>query len=572
MNSQKYLLIGLIILSSLLFFHKLGSYTLFDVDEAVFSEAAREMIETGDWITPKYNYINRYDKPALFYWLMASSYLIFGINEFAARFWSALLGVFLIAATFLFAKRIDEKIYGLLSGFILATAIEIISLAHAAITDMTLTFFIAASLYLFFLAMEGQNKRLYLISYALMGLAVLTKGPIGIAIPAMTIIPYLILTKRFKETLREALLFSGAIIFLAIVLPWYILEIRANGWEYINAFFLKHNIQRFTSVNSGHSGPIFYYIPVIFIGFFPWSAFLPYALYKLTPRNLKELSLNDRLMLFSVIWFLAVFIFFSLSRTKLPNYIASLFPPMALITAMLLKDFLTFNPPDPSLIPPLVRGDTGGLKRGDISKGTRYSAAFFSILCLMLAAGLMLVPAILSRVHSGLPDGFADIPIKIGKWPTILAILFFASGILSVVAFLKDMRSLLIGVIGLTSSIFLLIALNLAMPDIERLIQSPLKNFALAIKEKMEAERRIASYRINNPSILFYSQQKVLTLHKDNIEELKAMAGQEAPLYVITRLPYARELKEATGMHYAGQDSIYVLLANNMAQCRLDKK
>ncbi len=303
MNNQKYLLIGLIIFSFLLFFHKLGSYTLFDVDEAVFSEATREMIETGDWITPKYNYINRYDKPALFYWLMASSYSVFGVNEFAARFWSALTGVFLIAATFLFAKRIDEKIYGLLSGFILATSVEIIGLAHSAITDMTLTFFIAASLYLFFLSMEGQDKRLYLISYALMALAVLTKGPIGIAIPAMAIIPYLILTKRFKDILKEAQLFSGAIIFLAIVLPWYMLEIRANGWEYISAFFLKHNIHRFTSVNSGHSGPIFYYLPVILIGFFPWSAFLPYAIYKLTPRNLKDLNLNSRLMLFSVIWF-----------------------------------------------------------------------------------------------------------------------------------------------------------------------------------------------------------------------------------------------------------------------------
>jgi 4-amino-4-deoxy-L-arabinose transferase-like glycosyltransferase len=552
MNSQKYLLIGLIILSSLLFFHKLGSYTLFDVDEAVFSEAAREMIETGDWITPKYNYINRYDKPALFYWLMASSYSVFGVNEFAARFWSALMGVFLIAATFLFTKRIDEKIYGLLSGFILATSVEIIGLAHSAITDMTLTFFIAASLYLFFLSMEGRDKRLYLISYALMAIAVLTKGPIGIAIPAMTIIPYLILTKRFKETIKEAKLFSGAIIFLAIVLPWYILEIRANGWEYINAFFLKHNIQRFTSVNSGHSGPIFYYIPVILIGFFPWSAFLPYAIYKLTPRDLKELNLNSRLMLFSVIWFSAVFLFFSLSRTKLPNYIASLFPPMAMITAMLLKEFLVGNKEE--------------------SKGTKYSAAFFSILCLILAVGFILIPAILNKIHSGLPDGFADIPIKIGKWPIILAMLFFASGILSAIAFLKDMRSLLIGLIGLTSSIFLLIAFNLAMPDIERLIQSPLKNFATAIREKNEPERRIASYRINNPSILFYSQQRVLTLHKDNIEELKAMAGEGTPLYVITKLPYARELKEATGMHYAGQDSIYVLLANNMAQCMLDKK
>jgi hypothetical protein len=223
-----------------------------------------------------------------------------------------------------------------------------------------------------------------------------------------------------------------------------------------------------------------------------------------------------------------------------------------MITAMLLKEFLVGNKEE--------------------SKGTKYSAAFFSILCLILAVGFILIPAILNKIHSGLPDGFADIPIKIGKWPIILAMLFFASGILSAIAFLKDMRSLLIGLIGLTSSIFLLIAFNLAMPDIERLIQSPLKNFATAIREKNEPERRIASYRINNPSILFYSQQRVLTLHKDNIEELKAMAGEGTPLYVITKLPYARELKEATGMHYAGQDSIYVLLANNMAQCMLDKK
>ena len=158
MNSQKYLLIGLIILSSLLFFHKLGSYTLFDVDEAFYSETTREMLETADYVTPKYNYKNNHEKPVLFYWLMASSFFVFGINEFAARFWSALMGIFLITATFLFAKKFDEKIYGLLSGFILATSFEIIVLAHAAIIDMALVFLLQQPCICFLLQWKAKTK------------------------------------------------------------------------------------------------------------------------------------------------------------------------------------------------------------------------------------------------------------------------------------------------------------------------------------------------------------------------------------------------------------------------------
>ncbi len=562
-GSNKYLLTGLIILSSLLFFYKLGSYTLFDVDEAVFSEAAREMLETGNWLTPQYNYINRYDKPALFYWLMASSYLVFGINEFAARFWSALMGVFLITATFSFARRINGDSYGLLSGLILATSIEIIVLAHSAITDMTLTFFIASGLYLFFIAMEKKDKWLYLLSYSAMGLAVLTKGPIGILIPAMTIIAYLLLTKKFRDTLRDAQPFLGVIIFLAIALPWYILEIRANGWEYINAFFLKHNISRFTSVNSGHSGSILFYMPVILIGFFPWSPFLPYAIYKTAPRGLAEMDTKARLALFSIIWFLTVLIFFSLSQTKLPNYIASLFPPMALVVAMLFKDYLEDNPP----LPPLLKGGEGGLL-----KGVRYSALFFALSCIILAAGFGLAPMILSKIHPILPDGFSDIPITIGSWHIVISIFFFISGITSVIAFFKNKKGIAIGIVGLMISIFILITLNLAMPAVDRLVQHPLKEIALFVREMGEKDKRIATYGINNPSILFYSRQKAFILNRDEKERLNAMANEETPLYVITKLPYAREVKEATGMRYAGQRGIYILLTNNPAQCDLDKK
>ncbi|TAK10067.1 MAG: phospholipid carrier-dependent glycosyltransferase, partial [Candidatus Manganitrophaceae bacterium] len=160
--SDRNALIGLLLIASFLFFFKLGSVYLFDVDEAVFSEATREMLETGDWITPQYNYVNRYDKPILFYWMMAISYRLFGVNEFGARFSSALMGVALIWMTYSFVRSLRGPRAGFVSALILATSLEMIGLAHSAITDMTLTFFVSLALFGFFqgyAATEPEKKR-----------------------------------------------------------------------------------------------------------------------------------------------------------------------------------------------------------------------------------------------------------------------------------------------------------------------------------------------------------------------------------------------------------------------------
>jgi hypothetical protein len=125
--------LGLTLISAVLFFYQLGSFTLTDVDEGVYAAATQEMIATGDLITPHYNGANRYDKPILFYWLMAVAYSLFGVNEFAARFWSALLGVGLVLMTFLFAKRYGGIKLGLTAALILATSLETIALAHGAL-------------------------------------------------------------------------------------------------------------------------------------------------------------------------------------------------------------------------------------------------------------------------------------------------------------------------------------------------------------------------------------------------------------------------------------------------------
>src|SRR4030066_591107 len=149
--------IGLAAFSFFIFFYNIGSPGLFDVDEAVYAEASREMIETGDWITPQYNYTNRYDKPVFFYWLMASAFRVFGVTEFAARFWSAAFGVMLTLMCSYLLRRLGHPKWGVITALIFATSLEVIVLAHASITDMTLAFFITSALSCFFLGYIGGN-------------------------------------------------------------------------------------------------------------------------------------------------------------------------------------------------------------------------------------------------------------------------------------------------------------------------------------------------------------------------------------------------------------------------------
>jgi 4-amino-4-deoxy-L-arabinose transferase-like glycosyltransferase len=151
------LFIPLIILTVFISFFNLGSFTLFDVDEAVFSTATREMIESGDWITPTYNGENRYDKPILFYWLVAASYKMFGINEFGARFPSALAATGLIIAIFFFIRYVRDDTYAFYTAIASALSIYFLAYSHAAVTDMSLTLFISLSLFSFYLWIYGET-------------------------------------------------------------------------------------------------------------------------------------------------------------------------------------------------------------------------------------------------------------------------------------------------------------------------------------------------------------------------------------------------------------------------------
>ncbi len=297
------------------FIAPLGIAPLFDLDEGAFSEATREMIESGNYITTYLNGNLRFDKPILIYWLQAFSVKLFGLNEFALRFPSALSAMLWAYSIWYFTKKEFNEKVAFLATLFMISSLQINIIAKAAIADSLLNLFITTTLFSAWIYIKSKDKRYLYATFALMAFGTLTKGPVAIMIPFITIVLYLSIKREFKFLFKSLFNPVGIFIFLAIAAPWYILEYLDQGQKFIDGFFLKHNLQRFNQALESHRGSLFYYIPVLLIGLLPFTSYL-----LKTFRKFGTFLKND-LTLYLTIWFTFVFIFFSLSGTKLPHYI-----------------------------------------------------------------------------------------------------------------------------------------------------------------------------------------------------------------------------------------------------------
>lgn len=328
----------LLVVCLLAFFAFLGHRPLWDVDEGMHAVTAREMVVTGDWITPRFNGEAFYDKPPLFNWLTAISFKGLGFTEFAARLPVALLGLGCVLVTYLLGRRMAGARVGFLAAAILAANPEMIVLSRAVVHDMALAFFLLLALFFLHGAIgqaDGRGPRL-LAGYACMGLAVLAKGPIGVLLPGLIMAVFLFLEKRLALA-RRLISGWGLLLFLAVAGPWYLLVMRQHG-DYARYFFIQQNVMNFLSAaKARHAEPFYYYLPVLLGGFFPWAALLPLAVargFRAWRRDGRE----DRLFL--LIWCGVIFFFFSAAQSKLATYILPMFPAMALLTAFLWEELL----------------------------------------------------------------------------------------------------------------------------------------------------------------------------------------------------------------------------------------
>lgn len=248
-----------------LFSFMLGSRPLNVPDEARYSEIPREMLASHDFVTPHINGVKYFEKPPLIYWLQAASLKTFGLNEWSIRGTDALLALLGCLGTYFAARKLYDRKTGLFAAITLSTSLLYFVLARVITLDMSVSVFISFALFSFIL-------RYYYWVYIFAALAVLAKGLIGIIFPGSIILLWLIYTGHWK-ILRECKLISGTLIFLAITLPWHIL-VQIKNPEFFNYYFITQQFSRYLTMSAGRYEPIWYFVPMLLLGLFPWTGFL----------------------------------------------------------------------------------------------------------------------------------------------------------------------------------------------------------------------------------------------------------------------------------------------------------
>jgi len=325
-SGSSFLLLALI--SLIILFSNLGGIPLLDPDEPVYAQTPKEMLQSADLISPRIYGEFWYDKPPMYYWLVAGAYQLFGVNEFAARFPSALLGLITVLYIYVMGTRFFGERAGFFSALILVTSIEFFYLGKAAVTDITLTLCLTIALLSFI------DKKYYLF-YIFAGLATVTKGPVGVLFPGAIIVLYIVLTQRWTE-LKSMKLPAGIFIYAAVALPWYVIMYQLHGAAFIDTFIGFHNVTRFTSPEHPEGVLWYYFIPVLLLGFFPWSAVMLQAAWS----SLTSSNRGFSKLAFLNIWAWFIFLFFTVSRTKLVSYILPMYPPLAMIVGWYIATLL----------------------------------------------------------------------------------------------------------------------------------------------------------------------------------------------------------------------------------------
>lgn len=267
-------LLAVVAVASAMLFIALGDHPLFNPDEGYYAEPSREMLETGNWLTTTLNYAVRYTKPPLYYWASAGAMAVFGPTEFAARFWSAVCAVILIGATYCLVNRFVGLRAALIASTVLVSSPLFVALGRHALSDMPLSLLIAGGLFCFFRAYAERKRGFIWFGYTSLALAVLAKGPVGVALPVLVLLAYHLLRRNLKDAFLFYKPHLGALLVAAIALPWFIAETIATKGEYVACFIFMENLQRFTKVVSSHKGPLWYHFAVVAAGLLPWTLFL----------------------------------------------------------------------------------------------------------------------------------------------------------------------------------------------------------------------------------------------------------------------------------------------------------
>jgi 4-amino-4-deoxy-L-arabinose transferase-like glycosyltransferase len=538
----------LTVLICLFFTFMLGNRPLSVPDEGRYVEISREMAATGNYLTPRLNSVKYFEKPVFFYWLEAFSINLFGLNEFTLRLWPALFALFGCLATAVAGARLFGRLTGLLGATVLATSLLYYGLSRAIILDMPVSILLTLALLSFLMGTHeapGLKRRLYLwVFYAFAALAVLTKGLIGIFIPGMVVGAWILLLGEWRM-LKTLYIPSGLALFLLIAAPWHIMVGRANP-EFYQFYFIHEHFQRYLTRVHGRYKPFWYFMPIVLLGLFPWSAFLVQAIKHNLPSTWRERH-EHRDALFLMLWAGLVFLFFSSSSSKLVPYILPVFPPLALLVGRYLAAAWDSR-------------DFPGLRTG-------YS--------IVLVASLLLAAAFL-----GLPY-YWPIPAQaqiLGVYGYSIASTLAIGG--AAASGLARYRNLGWAVVALAiTSVLFLMQINAVAPRVD--VKS-VKQLATELKGRLKPGDEVASYHEYYQDLPVYLEQRITVVDwggelnfGNSVEDTKAWMTDgdtfwkrwqgPATMYVLTRIEDYETLKQSNPrlpLFPIAQDRRNIVLSN----------
>jgi 4-amino-4-deoxy-L-arabinose transferase-like glycosyltransferase len=325
-----------IVVALLLWFAPLGSYTLFNPDEGRYAEIPREMVASGDWVTPRLNGLKYFEKPPLHYWATAVAFSVFGEHEWSARAWVALCGFFGLLLTAWVGTRVFGARVGALAALVQGGSLLYLALARMSTLDMGLSIALEVALVglLLLVSEQGASRERSGALLLAVGtaLAFLSKGLVGILIPGVVATLYLLLRRDWRLLLR-ARPWWVLIALALIAAPWVVLVSQRNP-EFARFFFIHEHFQRFLTRVHARYEPDWFFIPVLLLGFLPWTELLP----AVVARSYRAMRAGDGATWMLALWVLFGFLFFSISQSKLIPYILPLFPALALLTGRALAD------------------------------------------------------------------------------------------------------------------------------------------------------------------------------------------------------------------------------------------
>jgi 4-amino-4-deoxy-L-arabinose transferase-like glycosyltransferase len=499
------------------YFVGLGDSSIWDANEAFYVETPREMLESGDYVSPTFNYEPRLNKPVLSYWIVAAFYRVFGVSVGVQRLPIALGAMVLIAVAFFLARAAHPTAdaadpggrteAGLWAALGLAITPRLLMFSRRIFIDVYITMFMALTLLFFALAERyPARRRLFLIlMYVSIGLGVLTKGPIALVLPVLTFAAYLVLRRELRRVV-DMMIPAGVVIVLALVVPWYFVLYLRHGWTYIGSFFLGENVARYTEGYGVDSvrGPLFY-LPVLFSDSFPWAAFLIAS--ALADRRARRSTVEDdrvtRLRTLLWLWIAIIVLFFSLSAAKQDLYIFPVVPAVAALGGIVIARGLAQQP--------------------RASRAIRFTTVAIGLIVAVIAAGVVYL------FRAGGTSYALDGALMTG------AVGMVGGAIITVLALTFRLRSALVAV-AVTFIVLNWVFVLRVLPSFEAYKPSPA--FARSLEPRLMPEDVVATYNEALPSLVFYLRRQVHQLFDE--DRLVALMRADRHAYaILSRENYA---------------------------------